>query len=353
MATAKDSGAGVPMTVVMIFIAVLLFVLSVISRKLCCCRNSSRQRPVIPVNTTPERNRKKGVDPAVIDTFPTLVYSDIKAHKVGKGALECAVCLSEFEDDELLRLLPKCDHVYHPECIDEWLQNHVTCPVCRVNLSVVDDHPYVFPPAVVDGGASGSFISASPSSFDPAEEEGNTLEVPDKVYFHGRSRSATPAVGRRIERLYSESDREKFSLRLPDHIRREVFSRNLRGSSSLVFSGMQSSPRGYRRNGEGTSHDGGGVQLKEGKKNWATRSAAFLYSFNWRSGLSGDRDRDVEAGKATTSSDRGRGHGGGRRGRSSECTVSNSSKISSTSSSDYDDEISKSKREETKAFAKV
>ncbi|KAJ6791204.1 putative RING zinc finger domain superfamily protein precursor [Iris pallida] len=58
--------------------------------------------------------RQRGLDQEVLSTFPTLVYSEVKEHKIGKGALECAVCLCEFEDDETLRLLPKCDHVFPP-----------------------------------------------------------------------------------------------------------------------------------------------------------------------------------------------------------------------------------------------
>ncbi|KAI4364573.1 hypothetical protein MLD38_020647 [Melastoma candidum] len=76
----------------------------------------------------------RGLDPAVVATFPTFVYANVKGLKLGKGALECAVCLNEFEDDETLRLIPKCDHVFHPDCIDAWLASHVTCPVCRANL---------------------------------------------------------------------------------------------------------------------------------------------------------------------------------------------------------------------------
>lgn len=77
---------------------------------------------------------RKGLDPEVVGTFPTLVYADVKGLRLGKGALECVVCLTEFEDDEVLRLIPKCDHVFHPECIDEWLSVHTTCPVCRADL---------------------------------------------------------------------------------------------------------------------------------------------------------------------------------------------------------------------------
>lgn len=78
--------------------------------------------------------RGLGLDRAIIDTFPVLEYSAIKGLRLGKGALECAVCLNEFEERDTLRLLPNCDHVFHTDCIDEWLAFHSTCPVCRAEL---------------------------------------------------------------------------------------------------------------------------------------------------------------------------------------------------------------------------
>ncbi|KAH7851904.1 hypothetical protein Vadar_018187 [Vaccinium darrowii] len=83
----------------------------------------------------PRRLSPRGLDQAAIDSFPVFNFSEIKHLKIGKGALTCAVCVSEFEDNERLRLLPKCDHVFHPECIDPWLASHSTCPICRANLS--------------------------------------------------------------------------------------------------------------------------------------------------------------------------------------------------------------------------
>ncbi|KAI8540843.1 hypothetical protein RHMOL_Rhmol08G0016300 [Rhododendron molle] len=92
----------------------------------------------IPLNAAGSRPRwlsPSGLDPAVMNSFPILKYSEIKNLKIGKGERSCAVCVSEFEDSETLRLLPKCDHVFHPECIDLWLASHSTCPICRANLS--------------------------------------------------------------------------------------------------------------------------------------------------------------------------------------------------------------------------
>ncbi|KAK9047035.1 hypothetical protein V6N11_052899 [Hibiscus sabdariffa] len=80
------------------------------------------------------RRLTRGLDSSVIESFPTFVYSTVKGYKMGKATLECAICLNEFQDDETLRLIPKCDHVFHPHCIDVWLSSHSTCPVCRANL---------------------------------------------------------------------------------------------------------------------------------------------------------------------------------------------------------------------------
>ncbi|KAF3921245.1 hypothetical protein ABW21_db0205442 [Orbilia brochopaga] len=44
----------------------------------------------------------------------------------------CLVCLSDFEDGELCRQLVQCQHVFHRDCIDEWLTTgRNSCPLCR------------------------------------------------------------------------------------------------------------------------------------------------------------------------------------------------------------------------------
>ncbi|KAG8066030.1 hypothetical protein GUJ93_ZPchr0004g39897 [Zizania palustris] len=50
---------------------------------------------------------------------------------------DCSVCLGEFRDGESLRLLPKCSHPFHQQCIDTWLKSHSNCPLCRSNITFV------------------------------------------------------------------------------------------------------------------------------------------------------------------------------------------------------------------------
>lgn len=72
-----------------------------------------------------------GVDQSFIDTLPVFLY---KAIIGAKNPFDCAVCLCEFEAEDKLRLLPKCSHAFHMDCIDTWLLSHSTCPLCRASL---------------------------------------------------------------------------------------------------------------------------------------------------------------------------------------------------------------------------
>lgn len=74
------------------------------------------------------RSPTKGLDASVISSIPLFVYVEEKQCKVG---LECVICLSLFEENEIGRNLPKCNHVFHVECIDMWLASHSNCPICR------------------------------------------------------------------------------------------------------------------------------------------------------------------------------------------------------------------------------
>jgi len=79
----------------------------------------------------------KGINPQLLKTFPILLYSTIinNLKEGDEGPLQCAVCLGDYINNDKLRLLPQCNHVFHPPCIDAWLSSHVTCPVCRTNLN--------------------------------------------------------------------------------------------------------------------------------------------------------------------------------------------------------------------------
>ncbi|XP_047174750.1 RING-H2 finger protein ATL29-like [Vigna umbellata] len=99
----------------------------------CCFRNISTTNTI--VRLSPRDSPHRGLDPSLLRMFPTFLYATVKDLRTEKKySLECAICLLEFDEDCLLRLLTPCCHVFHQDCIDSWLRSHRTCPVCRTDL---------------------------------------------------------------------------------------------------------------------------------------------------------------------------------------------------------------------------
>ncbi|KAI4328615.1 hypothetical protein L6164_020953 [Bauhinia variegata] len=46
----------------------------------------------------------------------------------------CVICRVDYEDGESLTVL-SCKHLYHPECINNWLKINKVCPVCSAEVS--------------------------------------------------------------------------------------------------------------------------------------------------------------------------------------------------------------------------
>ncbi|KAF5733830.1 putative protein binding protein [Tripterygium wilfordii] len=54
----------------------------------------------------------------------------VSSAKALEDELTCSVCLEQVTTGELIRTLP-CLHQFHANCIDPWLQQQGTCPVCK------------------------------------------------------------------------------------------------------------------------------------------------------------------------------------------------------------------------------
>ncbi|PNT68308.1 E3 ubiquitin-protein ligase ATL6 [Brachypodium distachyon] len=218
----------------------------------------------------------RGLDPAALRALPTMAYADVKAHRVGlKGELECAVCLSEFDDRDALRLLPRCCHAFHVDCIDAWLASHVTCPVCRANLVFPEASApapamattVVQPQDVLPAAAATEEVPTAPPEpvttvaiavdSEETEEEAAELVRIGSVKRALRSKSGRPpspaqpvfprshTTGHSLAVAAGGAAAERYTLRLPEHVLREaVAAGELRRSKSL---------QAFRDGGDGTS----------------------------------------------------------------------------------------------------
>uniref|UniRef100_A0A453PUV9 RING-type E3 ubiquitin transferase n=1 Tax=Aegilops tauschii subsp. strangulata TaxID=200361 RepID=A0A453PUV9_AEGTS len=122
-----------------------------------------------------------GVDQAFIDALPVFLYRNVVvgAGEGGKDPFDCAVCLCEFAPDDQLRLLPKCSHAFHLECIDTWLLSHSTCPLCRQSLLAAGDlEPTCSPVLMVLESAESSRDLAGSARRADAEPSGVAVRVP-------------------------------------------------------------------------------------------------------------------------------------------------------------------------------
>ncbi|KAE8788287.1 RING-H2 finger protein ATL52 [Hordeum vulgare] len=127
--------------------------------------------------------RTVGLDEAAIDSIAVTPY---RAGSGLLGAADCSVCLGEFNDGELVRLLPKCGHAFHVPCIDTWLRAHVNCPLCRSDVIDpaaapagvgIESNPPADPDASANAAAEQA-AAASDSTLEHEDEEEEDQEAP-------------------------------------------------------------------------------------------------------------------------------------------------------------------------------
>lgn len=305
-----------PLAIIIIVLIAALFFMAAFSIYIRHCTQASAMSGSVRRALSLRRRAAaaRGLDASVIETFPIFTYAEVKDHQVGKGALECAVCLNEFEDDESLRLIPKCDHVFHPECIDAWLQSHDTCPVCRADLNPQPDEPPVQVPHVIpdEPGTEQqqqndevSIRIVSDEEQRQQEEEGSvrqtvkrnlSFNVPNRVPKQEEGGSVKSGVKRTLSfnvpinpprsismrpRIFSKfrshstghslvlpgENLDRYTLRLPEGIRKEVMNRALLNRAKS-FGGTlprdASSRKGYRTGtGDGSSRGGRSIKRIE------------------------------------------------------------------------------------------
>ncbi|GMN60990.1 hypothetical protein TIFTF001_030084 [Ficus carica] len=76
----------------------------------------------------------RGLNDDVLGRFPKLLYAQAKLHMRDENQSafsSCSICLADYGDSDELRLLPDCGHFFHVDCVDSWLRQQPTCPICR------------------------------------------------------------------------------------------------------------------------------------------------------------------------------------------------------------------------------
>ncbi|XP_007199014.2 RING-H2 finger protein ATL80 [Prunus persica] len=113
--------------VIVMIIRPILWLASRLCRPMARARLSSPQPPgPLPDQDLHERNLR---------ALPRVSYNEAGDARF----TECAICLMEFVDGDVIRVLPYCGHGYHVSCVDRWLKCHSSCPSCRGTVAIMEE----------------------------------------------------------------------------------------------------------------------------------------------------------------------------------------------------------------------
>ncbi|KAK4754061.1 hypothetical protein SAY87_002165 [Trapa incisa] len=151
---------------------------------------------------THDNPTRKGLDSGILLSLPAIV---VGSQELGDG-LECAICLSELAEGEKARLLPKCNHGFHSDCIDLWFESHRTCPICRDPVDATDSSKSAeanvgISSSTGSSSSAGETVEENPSNGQPSESP----YFPTNVLFWGNESQVSSRTAACLEEAPSSS----------------------------------------------------------------------------------------------------------------------------------------------------
>ena len=81
-------------------------------------------------NTLLHPTQRSGVSQATISKLQCYEYTQQMAAARKKDNATCSICLGDVEIGQKVHVLTS-EHEFHAPCVDKWLVDHRTCPMCR------------------------------------------------------------------------------------------------------------------------------------------------------------------------------------------------------------------------------
>lgn len=150
--------------------------------------NSDRQGPSSLLNqflntTVPVRPTADQLERA----SRLISYRDIEAPLSSR----CPISLEEFHEEDTVRQLLPCNHIFQPASFDQWFSSHVGCPVCRYDVRNYAPTPDIAAAAAADSSAS--------SASEVEEETQETSPAPTNA-----QTSTSTSTGQLFDRLFRD-----------------------------------------------------------------------------------------------------------------------------------------------------
>ncbi|KAG8382500.1 hypothetical protein BUALT_Bualt05G0083700 [Buddleja alternifolia] len=243
-----------PVTIILTIILLVFFFIGFFSVYFCRCFlhnllyswHVQHSPNGTPVDGATSSAANPGLDKSITQSFPVFTYSSVKGYRKEKYGLECAICLVEFEDNDVLRFLTTCCHVFHQECIDLWLEMHKTCPVCRRKLDSSPMKSTIYSNSIFMQDISenepieDSFsITIKDEHEDETRDSANGEQV-DHAQIKVEKFSRSNSTGHSIVR--NREDEDRFTLRLPEHVKSNIMKGHTSSKSWTTFGEYKAKP---------------------------------------------------------------------------------------------------------------
>lgn len=85
-------------------------------------------------NMAPMAPEERGLPKEVLDNLAVIKYNKELNKNTSSENKSCSICLDEFQEGQDVKFL-WCTHRFHKNCVDQWLDKHTTCPVCKKDYS--------------------------------------------------------------------------------------------------------------------------------------------------------------------------------------------------------------------------
>ncbi|KAK2816727.1 hypothetical protein Q7C36_022998 [Tachysurus vachellii] len=120
--------------------------------------------------------------------------------ETGPDADACAVCIESYKPGDLLSVLT-CNHFFHKACIEPWLMEHRTCPMCKCDILKAlgvetEDEQQHMPTITSDSFPSSTHESTpeSPVHSDAASSGYESLQAAEQLSHNEHTHEGLDAV---------------------------------------------------------------------------------------------------------------------------------------------------------------
>eukprot|EP00978_Attheya_sp_CCMP212_P044783 scaffold322746_cov59-Attheya_sp.AAC.1 len=90
-------------------------------------------------------NEDKDIKTAILPANKTTAEATEEDHLTEKEPkddaqhkITCAICIADYEEGEMVATGTTCSHLFHTECLLDWLDKHDACPYCRKDMMTAE-----------------------------------------------------------------------------------------------------------------------------------------------------------------------------------------------------------------------